>query len=184
MRTDVQIFKFKAGLLARLAHDLRLRVTAFEITLRDRQVDAWFDATSLQVEGVAHGEQVDSDGLSAQDKQKIQQTIRDEILDSRRFPRVELTGTLNLTRRPTVIDAKLRLCGVEHPIEVPVEFQAGKLSAQASFAPSAFGIVPYKALAGAIRLQDRVVVRVATLTNCDSLEAFVSAPEARTFSPV
>jgi hypothetical protein len=183
MRSEVQIFTFKEGLLARLAHDLRLSARVFEITLQQGQISGHFAADSLQVDGVAFGERVDADALSAQDKQKIRHTIQTEILDSARHPRIEVSGTLKQANGRYVVAAKLRLRGVERAIEVPVALLDDKLTAQVSFAPSIFGIAPYKALAGAIRLKDLVLVRVSAPANGATLDALATSAEPHRFTP-
>jgi polyisoprenoid-binding protein YceI len=171
MHTLVQIFTFKDGVLARLAHDLRLSASAFEITLHQGKISAYFLANSLEVDGVAHGEHVDPGALSVHDKQKIQHTIQADILDSARHPRIEVSGTLNQAQGRHFVEAELRLRGIQRPLEIPIMFADGKLTAECSFAPSAFGIAPYKALAGAIRLKDRVLVRVTSVANVAALTA-------------
>jgi hypothetical protein len=171
MPTQVQIFTFKDGVLARLAHDLRLSARAFEITLHRGKISAYFLANSLEVDGVAHGEHVDPSALSTHDKQKIQNTIQVDILDSAHHPRIELSGTLNQTQGRDFVEAELRLRGIQRSIEIPVVLADDKLTAECSFAPSLFGIAPYKALAGAIRLKDRVLVRVTTVANLATLAA-------------
>ena len=171
MRTELQIFTFKDGVLARLAHDLRLSASAFEITLHHGTISAFFLADSLEVDGVAHGEQVDPGALSTHDKQKIQHTIQAEVLDSGRHPRIEVSGTLKQAQGRHFVEAELRLRGVQRSIEIPVTLADGKLTAECAFAPSAFGIAPYKALAGAIRLKDRVLVRVTIVADIDALAA-------------
>jgi hypothetical protein len=171
MHTLVQIFTFKDGVLARLAHDLRLSARAFEISLHQGKVSAYFLANSLEVDGVAHGEQVDPGALSAHDKQKIQHTIQTEILDSAHHPRIEVSGTLNQAQGRHSVEAELRLRGIQRSIDIAVVLADGKLTAECSFAPSAFGIAPYKALAGAIRLKDRVLVRVTTVASVAALDA-------------
>jgi hypothetical protein len=179
MRTQVQIFTFKDGVLARLAHDLRLSVSAFEITLQQGKISAYFLAESLVVDGVAHGEHVDPGALSTRDKQKIQHTIQAEILDSAHHPRVEVTGTLQQTPGHHIVEAELRLRGIQRSIEIPVVLTDGKLTAECSFAPAAFGIAPYRALAGAIRLKDRVLVRVTAVAD----SAALTASEPVVFTP-
>jgi hypothetical protein len=183
MPTQVQIFTYKEGLLARLAHDLRLSASAFEITLQQGKISAHFAADSLEVDGVAFGERIDPGALSAQDKQKIQHTIQTEILDSAHHPRIEVSGTLKQAHGRSFVEAKLRLRGVERPVEVPIALADGRLTAEVSFAPSAFGIAPYKALAGAIRLKDLVLVRVTAVASVATLEALAASIEPCVFTP-
>ena len=49
--SECLLFSFKDGLLARLAHDLKLQVERFSIEVEDstRQINATFDPSSIQV---------------------------------------------------------------------------------------------------------------------------------------
>jgi hypothetical protein len=180
---QLQVFTFRDGLLARLAHDLRLSVGRFELTLQQGRLNGWFDPTSLTVDGVAHGDRVDANALSAQDKLKIQQTITRELLETARYPRIELEGKLGQADGLLVLDAKLRLRGIDRTLHIPLRLTALGMTAEIEFAPSQFGIAPYKALGGAIRLQDRVLIRVHVLAERDKLSSLVSTDQPYTFQP-
>lgn len=172
MRAVVHVFTYRDGLLAKLAHDLRLRVDAFEIVVEGGAVQAWFDANSLAVDGVAHGERVETGSPSAEDKRQIEQTLRREVLRTELFPRIELSGTLQLDGAGGSVKAALRLHGHEQTLLIPLSRTASGLCADITFAPSDFGIKPYKALGGAIRTADRLRVRVGTeLANLAALAA-------------
>jgi len=179
----LQVFTFRDGLLARLAHDLRLSVGRFELTLERGRLQGWFDPSSLTVDGVAHGDRVDAAALSAEDKLKIQQTIARELLETSRHPRIELEGKLGQVDGQFVLDAKLRMHGVDRTLQIPLRLTALGMTAEIEFAPSLFGIPPYKAFGGAIRLQDRVLVRVHVLAERDKLAALASSREPYTFQP-
>lgn len=177
------MYTFKQGLLARLAHDLRLSVARFEIRLDHGQVHATFDADSLRVDGVAHGDSVDRDALSNEDKSKIEATVRTELLHSAEHPRIELKGTLERDGVAFAVDAELHMRGQRQGLRVPVHVDRERTFAEVELSPSRFGIPAYKALAGAIRLQDRVVIRVEFLEQLAELCALVSNGETSVFEP-
>ena len=52
MDAAIYIYTFKEGLLSKLAHDLRLSVTRFDISARGTEIEASLDPTSLRVDGV------------------------------------------------------------------------------------------------------------------------------------
>jgi hypothetical protein len=183
MQARVQVFTFKQGLLARLAHDLRLSVAAFEIRLDHGQIHATFEADSLRVDGVSHGERVDRDALSGADKAKIEATIRSELLRSAEHPRIELNGTLKRDGEAFAVDAELHLRGQRQGLRVPVRVDRERVFAEVELTPSRFGIAPYKALAGAIRLQDRVVVRIELLEQLAKLDVLASSDKTSVFEP-
>ncbi|HEX7481742.1 MAG TPA: YceI family protein [Polyangiales bacterium] len=165
LQATVHILTFKEGLLAKLAHDLRLTLHDFEITLQAEQVRARFAPASLVVDGVAHADRIDAAALSEHDKHKIQASISDEILQLNRYPHVLWQGRV---QKPVdqryALAGTLDLHGTRLEVPVTMELRDGALHAELALQPSRFGIAPYKALAGAIRLQDRVVVRIALQT--------------------
>jgi hypothetical protein len=152
----IQVFTFKDGLLARLAHDLRLTLRRFEIRREGAAITGTFWPGSLVVDGaVDRRGAVDADAFSAGDRAKIGENAG-EVLKAGRFPEVRLVGTI----AGSTITGELTLAGVTRPIRMDVERAGGRLRGELTLTPSAWGIPPYKALAGAIKLQDRVVVRV------------------------
>lgn len=159
MRATLHVFTFKDGLLARMAHDLRLSLARFEVALEDGRVRGSFDPASARVDGVAHGERVDAAGLSDKDKRTIEDTIAKDILDAARHRRVELDGTL--LPDPWRVEGRLTIRGRTVDVELPVEIGGDGLVVDVPIVPSRWGVAPYKALAGAIRLQDRWRVRLA-----------------------
>ena len=81
------VFTFKEGLLSPVAHDLRLRVTRFEIEVGD-VVNASFDATSLVVDAPMKDGRENPSALTAADKTKIAGQIRDDVLHASRHPQI------------------------------------------------------------------------------------------------
>lgn len=161
MHADIHVFTFKTGLLARVAHDLRLRVQRYELHVQEGRVRGHCDATSLVVEGVMSARGLDSAGLSARDKQQIEDTIRSEILCSEQHPRVELQADITMDARNVLeLQGELRVRGRAQPVRLRLEQQGDHLHGAVELTPSAYGIAPYKALGGAIKLQDRVRVQV------------------------
>jgi hypothetical protein len=183
MRARVHVFTFKQGLLARLAHDLRLSVSRFEIRVDHDAVQATFEADSLCVDGVAHGDSVDREALTKEDKSKIERTVRTELLRSAEHPRIELKGTLKRDGATLAVEGELSLRGQRQGLRVPVGVERERTFVEVELSPSRFGIQPYKALGGAIRLQDRVVIRVDFFEQLDKLEALVSSGETSVFEP-
>ena len=69
-----------------IAHDLRLRVTSFEIDVSGMSVSARFDAASLRVECAVVDGRDAPHALSEGDRRKIERTIQDDVLAARRHP--------------------------------------------------------------------------------------------------
>ena len=162
MHANIHVYTFKAGLLARVAHDLRLRVERHELSLQGGELRGYCDADSLTVEGVVTGRGLDSGVLSEADKRQILETMRTQILQTQRYPRVELEAAVRVGAAQGTLDVRgsLRRRGQERPLQLQLKQDGDRLSGAFELTPSEFGIPPYKALAGAIKLQDRVRVQV------------------------
>lgn len=157
MTAAIHVYTFKDGLLARLAHDLQLTLERFEIHREGAAVTGRFWPASLRVDGVMRKDgALDTATLSAADRTKIAGNMADEILHLDRHPEARFAGATH----GTMIEGELTLVGVSRPVRAEVQASGGRLRAEFTLVPSRWGIPPYKALAGAIRLQDRVLVRV------------------------
>ena len=178
MRMLIHVFTFKAGLLARVAHDLQLTVERFAFTVQQRRVVGHCDADSLRIDGAVTPHGLERGTPDEGDKRQIMQTVRSEILLSDRHPRVELQAELR-TPSPTRVQVvgTLTLRGQTQPIEGEFALTSGQARAAFELVPSRFGIAPYKALAGAIRLQDRVRVEVELDLAGDSLAQLLEQTE-------
>lgn len=155
----IHVFTYKDGLLARLAHDLRLSLRRFELRRAGDAVSGRFWPASLSVDGVAGRDgRVDAAALSESDRAKIVRNATEEILHTERDPEVRFEGALVDGGR--AVDGALTMVGRTCPVRAEVRAEGGRLRAEVVLAPSRWGIAPYKALAGAIKLQDRVLVRL------------------------
>lgn len=155
MTGTIQVFTYKDGLLARLAHDLRLTLQRFEIQRDGASVQARFWPRSLHVDGAIdrHGA-LDVGTLSDGDRRKIGENIANDVLHLDRFPEASFTGQIV----GDVVEGELTLVGRSASVRVPVQAAGGRLRGEVTLVPSRWGIAPYKALAGAIKLQDRLRV--------------------------
>jgi len=149
------VYVYREGLLARLGHDLRLVVPRFEITLAGDRVTARFEVPSVRVDGAADGDSIKVNALSEADKTSIREKIRGGVLHADRWPEVRLEGSLIPHAEHPVVRARVTIMGRTEVEDVPVSRTAGVLRVNTVMTPSRWGIKPYKALAGAIRLQDR-----------------------------
>ena len=155
----IHVFTYKDGLLARLAHDLRLSLRRFEVVKSGATITGRFWPGSLVVDGVVERSgQVDTRALSEADPRKILGNIADEVLLLARFPEAVFTGTV--VAGGVGIEGSLTMVGQTAAVNVSIEAVDGRLRANLTLVPSRWGIAPYRALAGAIKLQDRVLVKI------------------------
>jgi polyisoprenoid-binding protein YceI len=183
MHAEIHVYTFKAGLLARLAHDLRLRVQRHELHVEAGKVRGHCDASSLTVEGVMTERGLDSTGLSERDKRQISETVRSEILRSDTHPRIELEADVSADATSSTLEVRgqLSVRGRARPVQLQLQQRGDQLQGAFELTPSEFGIAPYKALAGAIKLQDRVRVHVEIALQGQSLQVLLA--QAQTLQP-
>jgi hypothetical protein len=152
---DCRVFTFKDGMLSPLGHDLELRVSRFTIDVSDdrSRVEASFAADSLRVVAGSGG----AVPLLDRDRKSIEETMRDEILQARRHPKIEF-------RSSAISDAEIRgtltLVGRSREIGCAREVQGAEQSVTAQIHQPDFGIKPYRAMLGALRIKPDVTVRV------------------------
>jgi polyisoprenoid-binding protein YceI len=159
----VQVFTYKEGLLSRVAHDLRLHLEprGLEVKRLGEQVAVEIDPNALLVDGAMRGAQLDGSALDQRDREKIVTTIRREILQTERYPKIRFNGTaVARGDRELELRGELELVGLQRPLSFTATREGRRIRARVTVTPSRWGIQPYKALAGAIRLQDRVTVEL------------------------
>lgn len=157
-----RVFTFKEGVLSRIAHDLKLEVTQFEIEVAASQVRAVFAADSLRVVNAMKDGVEAPTLLSPRDRLKIEQTIRDTVLQSTRFNAVQFrSDPLASATAPFEINGQLTLCGVTQRLTLRVEQRGELLCANTLLHQPKFGIAPYSAMMGSLRVKPDVRVEVA-----------------------
>jgi hypothetical protein len=156
----IRLYTFKRGLLSRVAHDLRLRLERFELRADGAQVEGDFFVDSLVVEGAMTRGRLDPEALSNSNRQEILDNVRREVLDWDRHPVARFSGKAEPTAGGHRVSGQLELRGRRAAIETDVEQAGVRLRAKLELVPSRWGIEPYQALLGAIKLQDRVIVEL------------------------
>jgi polyisoprenoid-binding protein YceI len=154
----------KGGAAAKAGHDLTIEVTAWRGTLEvgddpaSTSVELTADADSLVVlEG--HG---GIQALGDDDKAGIKQTIGEDVLKG--------GGTIAFHSSsvepsddggPLTVNGELDLLGTTNPLTFELQVDAtGHLTGRATIKQSDFGIKPYSALFGTLKVLDEVEVQV------------------------
>jgi polyisoprenoid-binding protein YceI len=145
----------RGGAAAKAGHDLELHVTAWEGTL---DLDAGTaelsaDATSLRVEKGEGGMQK----LADEDKDSIRQTIDDDVLQKQnisfRSTAVELAGDGRYR-----VEGELTLAGSTQPLSFDLVVGDGAVSGRATITQTRWGMKPFSALFGTLKVLDEVEV--------------------------
>ncbi|MEC7518499.1 MAG: YceI family protein [Myxococcota bacterium] len=159
---EVRVFTYKEGLLSAVAHDLQLEVTRFEIEVgEDRAIAATFDPRSIRVLDAMVDGRLSPGTLGAKDKEKIQGNIVKDVIPVRKHPEIRFESTeVREVDAGWEIRGKLTLAGRTRDITVPVHRDDGHWIGEVSIHQPDWGIKPYSAMLGALKLQPGVKVRV------------------------
>jgi hypothetical protein len=161
----------KGGAAAKAGHNLQIEVTAWRATLEVGEATAMTlsaDARSLRVRRGGGG----LSPLGDEEKAAIAQTIDDEVLKGSaiefRSSRVDADADGSRMR----VDGELELAGARRPIsfELAVE-PGGRLQGVAKVKQTDWGMKPYSALFGTLKVADVVEVAIdATLPDPQTAE--------------
>lgn len=155
------VFTFKEGLLSRVGHDLKLRCERFEVQVEPDRVSATFDPAAFVVVAALKDGRENPGALSAKDQRQILDNMRREVLHPDRYPTIRFTSS-RVTAEPRAlkVEGELELHGARRPIVVTARQVAGELIAEVDLHTPDFGIAPFSALLGALKVKPRVKVRV------------------------
>ena len=152
---ECRVFTFKEGLLSAVAHDLEIEVTRFTIDVTEdgSAVKGVFDATSLRViDAMANGRR-NPGALSDKDKRKIEGNIVSEVLSAKKHPEVRFEST-EVT--DTLVRGRLAIGGRSRDVRLTREGDTARVTLH----QPDFGIKPYSAMLGTLKIKPEVEVRV------------------------
>lgn len=157
------VFTFKDGLLSKIAHDLELAATRFHVDVADDggSVQAVIDTASLRVVcAMKQGVEVPGE-LSDGDLRTIQGHLADDVLHTRKFPRAEFrSSAVHAVDGGQRLTGVLALHGVERPLSALVRTEGGQRCVEFSLHQPDFGIKPFSAMMGTLKIKPDVLVRV------------------------
>ena len=152
------VFTFKAGALSAMGHDLELE--AANVSVSSGRVVV--DASSLRVLRATKGGEI-----SASDRATIEKNARD-VLDVFRYPTI--TFTVQRADAATgEIEGELELHGTKRRLALRATRANGAWSAEVELDQTDFGIKPYSAFLGALKIKPRVIVRAELEEGSDQL---------------
>lgn len=157
------VFTRKEGVLAAAGHDLKLRVDRFEIEADPAAVRARFDATSLRVVCAVRDGHDDPGALTERDRREIEQTLQAKVLEARAHPWISFTaGPPAPDGAGARLAGSLSIRGRARPLEIPVRREGDRAVVQVRLHQPDFGIRPYSALFGALKVRPDVEVRLVS----------------------
>jgi hypothetical protein len=158
-----QVFTYKEGLLSPFAHDLRIAVTSFVIAIGDenRFIDARFDAESLRVDCAMVNGTERPDLLSTWEKKEINRSITRDVLDTGTYKDILLKSSSVTKENSTyIVKAALTVRGTTRDIFFNVRPVAKQYVADVRLNLPDFGIKPFTALFGAVKIRPAILIRV------------------------
>lgn len=155
---EVLVFTFKEGLLSAVAHDLKLRVTSFTVDVDGDRVTADLDAGSLRVVAPMKDGQENPGALPAMMYAEIEKNLVREVLHAAKHPRIRFEAT-------AVTDAEVRgrltLHGQTKELTCRRRDEGGRRVAEVTFDQRDFGVTPYSAMLGTLKVKPQVTVRAS-----------------------
>jgi len=153
----------RTGLGAKAGHDLTIEVTRWRGKIA---VDAASPASSsVTIEADIDSFEVreGSGGikpLTDADRAVIKNTLCTKVLHADRYPAIVFTSTrISGSAESVRIDGDLTIVGITQPITVQGRVDAGRATGSAVVVQTRWGIKPYSAFLGALKLRDEVEVR-------------------------
>jgi len=161
-QAECHVSVFKEGALSRVGHDVRLRFAKLSFAIGDGEsMKAEFDIASLEVVGALEHGKVRPHVLSAKDQRDIAANIR-KVLQPERYPKAKFESTkVEATDDGYRISGTLSLCGRTRGLELVARRHDGKVVVETTLQQPDFGIKPFKALLGALRIQPGVRVEMS-----------------------
>jgi len=160
---SIEVFTFREGALSALGHDLRLRVSRFDIDLLADSVRARLEASSLRVVGAMRGGNPADGTLSDRDKADIERNCARDVLEAQKFPEATFVSSeVKKIEAGWTVRGTLTIHGVAHEGTFHVQRKDRRAIARLDVDMRSFGMKPYSAMLGALRVKPQVLVVVET----------------------
>lgn len=157
------VFVYREGLLSAVGHDLKLAVTRFTIDVdwAAKKVHAEFDPASLKVECAMVEGRARPGEPNEGDRRKIESHIAADVLQVGRYPSIAFdSASVRESSAGYEVEGRLSLHGTEKAIAFTVQLQGGRAAARIGLEQPAFGIRPFSAMLGALRIKPHVEVAI------------------------
>jgi hypothetical protein len=161
---EVFVLSFKDGMLAKLAHDLKMKVGSFTLDIDDttKQIDAKFDARSVKVVCRRKDGHDESGGLSSFEVGQIDGNIQNDVLETKKHTDIRFVSTaIEPKGDGYTVRGDLTLHGKTRSVSADVKKQGDRYVTELKLHQPDFGIKPYSAALGALKVQADVIVQVS-----------------------
>jgi polyisoprenoid-binding protein YceI len=141
----------RSGLGRKVGHDLLIEATRWSAEASAERLEVTVEVDALEIREGTGGVLP----LSDSDRSEIKKNLR-KILDVGRHPVITFVATD--LKDPLDVTGELTIKGVTRPLTIRSVQEDGRLRGNVRFAQSTWGIKPYSAFLGALKLADEVEV--------------------------
>ncbi len=149
----------RKGAASKAGHDLVIEVTSWEAELdvaKDPAITLRADGGSLRVREGSGGVMT----LGEDEKAGIEQTIDEEVLKGASIEFRSSALELDQDGTNATVHGELELAGTRRPISFELSSEDGRLTGRATLRQSDWGIKPYTALFGTLKVADEVEIGI------------------------
>ena len=172
------VFTYKEGLLSAVGHDVKLTVGKFSITAEDGRIKGTFDPSSLTVVSAMKDGVENRGALSEKDRKTIEGYVKEDVLHARRYPRI-VFSTSQIEPDDDdgwTFEGQLELHGRTRSVRGRATGSGDAWVSRVSLHQPDFGITPFSAMFGTLRIQPRVDVEIRVPRAAISPSDDASAP--------
>jgi polyisoprenoid-binding protein YceI len=167
----------REGMGGKMGHDLVIEVTRWKATALVDPNDVTQSSLNASAEIGSFEVREGTGGLkplSDNDRADIKQTIENKVLDPRQDITFKSTSVRTLGENRAVVSGDLTIGGVSQPVDLQLTSSGNRLTGTMTVVQTKFGIKPFKAFMGALKVKDAVEIEVEGTLPPDS-----GAPEPR-----
>ncbi|GAA3160811.1 YceI family protein [Nonomuraea roseoviolacea] len=153
----------RAGFGAKAGHDLTIEVTRWRGEATIDPADPAGSSVTVEVDAGSFEVREGTGGvkpLTASDRAEIEKNIREKVLYSARHPVITFRSSrVEGTAESFRVEGDLTMAGATRPVVVEGSVAGGRVTGSAVVVQSRWGIRPYSAFLGALKVGDEVGVR-------------------------
>lgn len=160
---ELTLFTQREGMLSAVGHDLRLvaRRSTWTWDRETHALEGRIETSSVSVVCAREGDRDAPASLSERDRAKIEASLRDEVLRASKHPEALVRATFAPEGDVAKITGTLTLVGVTRPFEAEARREGGRWRARTALDQTRWGIKPFTALFGTIRVAAEVRVEMS-----------------------
>lgn len=154
---EVLVFTYKEGLLSRVAHDLKFRISSFTVHLEGQSVTATFDTSSLKVLAAQRDGRDAPGALPQFTFPEIERNAARDVLGSQVHPEARFVST---EVSPTALVGQFFLHGHTRELSLVRRDTPAAWGAEVFIDQRDFGIRPFTAMLGTLKVKPQVKITV------------------------